>query len=120
MENLMKRIAYLQGLSDGFDIDTDSKEGILLLEVIDLLADLVDEVKESQEELEEYVDIIEEDLSTLEDYVYDDDDFDDFDLYDDDYDLYDFSDNVEEDLFYDDLEDNCNGECNCCDDEHDN
>ena len=111
MENLIKRIAYLQGLADGFELDENSKEATLLLELIDVVSELVEEVRDSQEDLEEYVDIIEEDLSSLEDYVYDDDDedFDDYDLYDD-YDDYDF----EDELFCDDL--NEDEGCNCCSD----
>lgn len=113
MENLIKRIAYLQGLAEGYEIDKESKEGKLLLGLIDVISELVDEVKESQEDLEEYVDIIEEDLSSLEDYVYEDE-YDDFDLYDD-YDDFDF----EDELFYDDLDDDCDGECDCCEEDSD-
>lgn len=94
MENIMNRIAYLEGLAEGFGISSETKEGKLLLEIIDVLADMAEEVRISREEIEEYVDVIEEDLSTLEEYVYEDEDedFDDFDLYDDDYDFDDFDD----------------------------
>lgn len=111
MENLMKRIAYLQGLAEGYEIDKESKEGKLLLGLIDIMSDLVDEVKESQEDLEEYVDIVEGDLSSLEDYVYEDE-YDDYDLYDDDFDF-------DDELFYDDLDSDYDGECDCCKEDND-
>ncbi|ERT56827.1 hypothetical protein J2S72_000179 [Peptoniphilus koenoeneniae] len=96
MDYLLKRVSYLQGLADGFEIDENSKEGKLLLEIIDVLSDIVDEVKDSNKDLENYVDMVEEDLSELEDYVYDNDeyefdddyeDYDDFDDFDDEEDL---------------------------------
>lgn len=46
MDYLLKRVSYLQGLADGFEIDENSKEGKLLLEIIDVLSDIVDEVKD--------------------------------------------------------------------------
>lgn len=96
MDYLLKRVAYLQGLADGFEIDETSKEGKLLLEIIDVLSDIVDEVKDSNKDLENYVDMVEEDLSELEDYVYDNDDYEFDDNYEDYDDYEDFDD--EEDL----------------------
>ena len=96
MDYLLKRVSYLQGLADGFEIDENSKEGKLLLEIIDVLSDIVDEVKDSNKDLENYVDMVEEDLSELEDYVYDNDEYE----FDDDYEDYDDFDDFadEEDL----------------------
>lgn len=90
MDYLLKRVAYLQGLTDGFELDEESKEAKLLLEIVDVLEDIVDTIKESNEDLEEYITMVDEDLDELETYVYDDDsdfdydDLDDFDFYDDD------------------------------------
>jgi len=97
MDYLLKRISYLQGLADGYEIDTSTNEGKILLELIDILADTIDEIKAQNEDLEDYVDIIEEDLSDLEDYVYDNDDLD-FDLYDDDFDFDDIDFSEEEEI----------------------
>lgn len=89
MDYLLKRVAYLQGLTDGFKLDEESKEAKLLLEIVDVLEDIVDTMKESNEDLEDYITMVDEDLDELETYVYDDSDFDyddldDFDFYDDD------------------------------------
>lgn len=90
MDYLLKRVAYLQGLTDGFELDGESKQDKLLLEIVDVLEDIVDTMKESNEDLEDYITMVDEDLDELETYVYDDDsdfdydDLDDFDFYDDD------------------------------------
>lgn len=86
MEYLLKRISYLQGLCDGYDLDTTTNEGKIISELVGILSDVIDEMRESREEIEDYVDIIEEDLADLEDYVYENDDID-FELYDDDFDF---------------------------------
>ena len=44
MEYLLKRIAYLKGLADGYDLDSESKEGKILSELIDVISDMVDEL----------------------------------------------------------------------------
>ncbi|RVU54959.1 CD1247 N-terminal domain-containing protein [Anaerosphaera multitolerans] len=114
MENIINRIAYLEGLAEGYEIDDESKEGRLIYELIDIIAEMAEEVKIYQDEMEEYVDIIEEDLSSLEEYVYDDFD-EDYDSYDD----FDFDDDFyfEEDLD-DELEENC--DCGHCNEEENN
>ena len=92
MEYLMQKVSYLKGLADGLGIEDTTKEGKLLLHIVDTLeefADVLDETIENQMELEEYVDFIDEDLADLEDDMYgteDDFDFDD----DDDFDFDDF------------------------------
>lgn len=93
--DISKRVAYLRGLIDGLKIDDQTKEGQVLLQVVDILQDMAEELTEirvQQEDLEDYMNIIDEDLYDLEDevYSYDDDyDFEDTD-YDDDY--YDYDD----------------------------
>ena len=85
MEYLNERAAYLRGLCDGLDISEETKEGKIILELIDLVADLSDalvELKDNQDELEEYVESIDEDLSDLEVDFYDIDEDEEF--YDDD------------------------------------
>ena len=90
MKNILQRIAYVQGLADGLGIEDTSKEGQILLELVDVVAELAEVVDEKFEDLESYVDVVEEDLAELEDYVYEEDDFDDYDDFDlDDYDFFD-------------------------------
>ncbi len=89
MEFLYEKVAYLRGLVDGLGIEEDSKEGKVIVNIVDVLedfADAINELSQYQEELDEYVEAIDEDLSDVEDeifeddeYDYDDDDFDDYD-----------------------------------------
>lgn len=88
MDFLLQKVSYLQGLADGLGVDDTTKEGKLLLHIIDTLeefADVLADTIDDQAELEEYVNFIDEDLSDLEDEVYEDEededgeyDFDDF------------------------------------------
>lgn len=98
MDYLIQKVSYLRGLADGLGIDESSKEGKLLLHVVDILeefADVLDETIENQEDLEEYVTFIDEDLADVEDDIYGEDDEDDDYYYDDD--EFDFDDFCEDD-----------------------
>ena len=110
MNNVLNKIAYLKGLADGLEINK-TKEGNILVNIIETLEESVTEMYQEVEDLAEYVDAIEEDLGELEGFIYgddlafdefDDDDFDDLDFYDD----------------YDDFE-CCDDGCDCglCNDE---
>jgi hypothetical protein len=85
MDFLYEKIAYLNGLLDGMDIDKNgSKEGKALLLVSEILEDIVSIVEDldvDQEEMEDYVSAIDEDLSSIENEIFDDldDDLDDLD-----------------------------------------
>jgi len=77
MSDLKARVAYLQGLSDGLEINADSKEGKLLQGIIEVLGDFAEAVeglKQGQENLEEYIESIDEDLYRLEEGQSDEDD----------------------------------------------
>jgi len=72
MSNLLEKVSYLKGLADGMEVEQNSKEGKLLVQIIDLLDDFAaafDELDTDLEELEEYVEDVDEDLADLEDYV---------------------------------------------------
>ena len=78
--SVTERVAYLKGLAEGLDIDSDSKEGRLLSAIIDVLDDMayeLSDVTKAVEEMEDQIDMIDEDLDGLEEYVYDDDECDD-------------------------------------------
>lgn len=82
MEYLYERVAYLRGLAEGLEIEDKSREGKLLLHIIDALedfADAISDLSEDQEELNEYVDFIDEDLADVEEEVFGefDDEFED-------------------------------------------
>ena len=80
---ITEKVAYLKGLAEGMELDTDKKEGKLLAAIIDVLDDLALELadlRDLQMELEDGLDAVSEDLEDVEDIVYDcDDDFDDED-----------------------------------------
>lgn len=75
MRDLKARVAYLQGLSAGMNIETESKEGRILTNVIEVLDDFATTIKEMEEahdQLENYLESIDEDLFHLEEDVYND------------------------------------------------
>lgn len=110
MNELFKKVSYLQGLAEGLGVNEATNEGKLLLEIIDVLGDFTEVLGETIEDqigLDEYVSFIDEDLSDLEDEVYDE--FDEFDEF------YDFDDYDEFELDDDCIE--CDDSCNCDDEE---
>lgn len=103
MDYLLQKVAYLKGLAEGLGVADSSKEGKVLVQIIETLeafTDVLDDVIEDQMDLEEYVNFIDEDLADVEDVIYgDDDDYDDDDDWDDDYEVdsdYDFDDDFDE------------------------
>ena len=46
MEFLYEKVAYLKGLSDGLDIEESTKEGKLLISIIDVLEDFANAIVE--------------------------------------------------------------------------
>ncbi|GFN23306.1 CD1247 N-terminal domain-containing protein [Thermanaeromonas sp. C210] len=75
MKDLRRRVAYLQGLVAGLQLE-DNKEGRVLKEIISLLEDITEaihDLHEDYEELEEYLEDIDEDLYDLEREAYADD-----------------------------------------------
>lgn len=74
MTSLKERVAYLQGLTQGLNVNSQSSEGKLLLNIIEVLDDVAEEIQTvqvMQQDLENYVETIDEDLTDLEDEVYD-------------------------------------------------
>lgn len=81
MGKIKERVAYLQGLTQGLNIGSQSAEGKLLLNIIDVLDDMAEEfthLQIVQEDLETYVESMDEDLTDLEDEVYEDVNEDEF------------------------------------------
>lgn len=84
MTDIRAKVAYLQGLAEGLDIDQSSAEGRVLSSMIDVLGDIAEEmatVGEVQEELAQYVEDVDYDLGALEEAVYADDDEDSEEIY---------------------------------------
>ncbi len=85
---ISEKVAYIKGLAEGMDVDTQSKEGKILTAIIDVLGDICDEIDaldDAQIELAEQLDAVDEDLSDVEELIYEDyDDEDECGCYDDD------------------------------------
>ena len=99
---ISEKVAYIKGLAEGMNLDTDKNEGKLLAAIIDALAEICDEIDaldDAQIELAEQLDAVDEDLSSLEEIIYEDDECDCCDCCDDDCDDYDDYDDYEDDLY---------------------
>ncbi len=81
MSYISEKVAYLDGLADGQDIDSE-KHGKLLRGIIDALGAIAEELEEQNETIDDLSDCIDEIYEELDDLGEDDDD-DDFD--DDDF-----------------------------------
>lgn len=95
MSQLSGKVQYLRGLADGLHIENESKEGKLLLALIDAMDEFAREIARIDAELTELddvVDSIEEDMEAIDEMILnddfwgddDDDDDDDEDDWDDD------------------------------------
>ena len=81
MGNIKERVAYLHGLTQGLNVSSQSAEGKLLINIIDVLDDMAEEfnnIQMVQEDLETYVESMDEDLTDLEEEVYEEVDADDY------------------------------------------
>ena len=90
---ISEKSAYLKGLMDGLDLDTEKAEGKLIAALVELMGDVtkkLTDVENTTIAISDELDEIEEDLDAIEDFIldeededYDDDDYDDYDDYDD-------------------------------------
>ena len=89
---ISEKSAYLKGLMDGLNLDTEKAEGKLIASIVDLLGDVtrkLTDVENTTIAISDELDEIEEDLDAIEDYIleeedeYDDEYEDDFDDYED-------------------------------------
>ena len=77
--DICEKIAYIKGLAEGIELDTDSKEGKIIAAIIDLLGDITEEIcdiEDACDDMSEQIDAVDEDLASLEDVVYGDDECD--------------------------------------------
>ena len=91
---ISEKVAYLKGLAEGLNIDTDkSKEGKLINVMIGILEEIglaIEDLEENSLALGEEIDVLSDDLADVEAVVFDDededeDDEDDEEEYDDDW-----------------------------------
>ena len=88
-----EKAAYLKGLMEGLQLDTEKAEGKMIAAMVDLLGDLskkLTNVEDTTIAISDELDEIEEDLDAIEDFIMDEEDDEDYD--DDDYDDDDFAD----------------------------
>ena len=104
MMTLTEKLAYIKGLAEGLGVDETTKEGKVLLALVDLLDDVTTAVSELESDMDqayEELDAIDEDLTDIEDFLWEDEDEDDCDCCDCDCDC------------DDDDEECCCCDCNC-------
>ena len=102
MMTLTEKLAYIKGLAEGLGVDETTKEGKVLLALVDLMDDVTTAVSELESDMDqayEELDAIDEDLTDIEDFLWEDEDEDECDCCDCDCDDDD--------------------ECDCCDCEDD-
>ena len=90
---ITEKVAYLKGLAEGMELDTDKKIGKLLAAIIDTLDDIaleLEDIKDEQSELADGLDAVSDDLEDVESVV--------FDEWDDE------DDGEDDDYYYDDLD----------------
>lgn len=70
---ITEKAAYLKGLAEGLELDESTKEGKLLVAIIDLLTDITTDIEDTEDacaELAEQINAVDEDLAELEDFIY--------------------------------------------------
>ena len=84
---ISEKSAYLKGLMDGLNLNTETNEGKMIAAIVDLLGDVtrrLHDVEETTIAISDELDEIEEDLDAIEDFILDEDDYDDDEDWDDD------------------------------------
>ena len=97
---ISEKSAYLKGLMDGLNLNTESDEGKMIAAIVDLLGDLtrkVTDIEDTTIAISDELDEIEEDLDAIEDYILDEEDEDEDEEWDlDDEDEWDEDEEYEE------------------------
>ena len=99
---ISEKAAYLKGLMDGLNLNTETNEGKMISAIVELLGDVTKrlaDVEETTIAISDELDEIEEDLDAIEDYILDEEDEDyedDYEDEDDDEDFFDFEDDDED------------------------
>ena len=71
---ISEKAAYLKGLMDGLNLDTEKAEGKMIAAVVELLGDVtkkLTDVEDTTIAISDELDEIEEDLDAIEDYILD-------------------------------------------------
>ena len=97
---ISEKSAYLKGLMDGLNLNTETNEGKMIAAIVDLLGDVtrrLHDVEETTIAISDELDEIEEDLDAIEDFIMDEDD--EWDDEEDEDDSWDGWDEVDEEGF---------------------
>ncbi len=73
--NLSEKAAYIKGLADGLDLDTDKKEARVIKEMLELLGEMASDVEDIAADLTDLYDAVEEideDLTFVEEELFGD------------------------------------------------
>ena len=87
---ISEKAAYLKGLMDGLNLDTEKAEGKMIASIVELLGDVtrkLTDIEDTTIAISDELDEIEEDLDAIEDYILeveDEDEDEDWDLDDED------------------------------------
>ena len=109
---ITEKAAYIKGLADGLELDTSTKEGKVLINLIDLVSEMsekIDSLEKQNGELAAYIEEIDHDLGTLEEELFS---IDEEDEGDDDYS--DLNEEYDEEDVDEDGEDYYEIECPSC------
>ena len=74
---ITEKSAYLKGLMDGLNLNTQSDEGKMIAAIVDLLGDVTQrmtDIEETTIAISDELDEIEEDLDAIEDFIMDEED----------------------------------------------
>ena len=83
---ISEKAAYLKGLMDGLNLDTEKAEGKMIASIVELLGDVtkrITDIEETTIAISDELDEIEEDLDAIEDYILDEEDEDEDEDWDD-------------------------------------
>ena len=73
---LNEKAAYIKGLSDGLELDTNTKEGKLISALIDMVSEMATAISELEEDVDtafDYCEELDEDLGAVEEMLLEDD-----------------------------------------------
>lgn len=71
--SLAEKAAYIRGLAEGLELDTDKKEARIIKEMLELMGEMATDVDDIGADLGELFDVVEqidEDLGSIEEEVY--------------------------------------------------
>ena len=71
--NIGEKVAYLKGLAEGLELDTESKNGKLIsgiLDVLENISEVIGELQDDSESISGYIEDLDEDLGEVEEIVY--------------------------------------------------